>query len=491
MQRTRFVLNGIVGALALTALAAPSLAEERVCRESLGAITVDNLRVPQDATCTLTGTTVQGTIKVENNATLWARNVRVIGNVQAENARLVNVLESSRVGGSVQIKQGGGATVSDSFVNADIQYESNSATLKALRNDVGGNVQVIQNRGGVEIRSNVIDGNLQCKENSPAPTGGANVVRGSAEDQCANLTGSGTGGGAGVTLKSLTLNASVVAGCRNVGGTVTLSGPAPAGGAYVRLSDSLAAANVSASVTIPEGASTRTFLVKTTPVSASQTGKVNASLGGTTLSQSLRVRPMGLLSLTLSPTTVVGGQRVAGSTRLECPAGPGPVTVSLASSQAAVASPVAASIVVPQGLQSVPFDVTTNRVTSRTSVTISGTANGIRKSRALTVTPAAIVNPTALRFGSQAAGTTSAALTATLTNKGTVAFSLNSVDITGTHASSFAQGNNCPSRLGAGASCTISVRFKPTAAATRSARLSITTSATSVPLAVWLSGTGT
>jgi hypothetical protein len=33
--------------------------EERVCRGSLGAITVDNLRVPQGATCTLQDTRVQ------------------------------------------------------------------------------------------------------------------------------------------------------------------------------------------------------------------------------------------------------------------------------------------------------------------------------------------------------------------------------------------------------------------------------------------------
>jgi hypothetical protein len=37
------------------------------------------------------------------------------------------------------------------------------------------------------VQSNFIDGNLQCKENVPAPTGGANVVQGNKEDQCARL----------------------------------------------------------------------------------------------------------------------------------------------------------------------------------------------------------------------------------------------------------------------------------------------------------------
>lgn len=162
-------------------------AEETVCRSSIGRTTVDNLRVPDNATCTLTGTRVLGTVKVESNAKLTARKVIVIGNVQAENAYQVNVFEGSRVGGSVQVKQGGGANVSDSFIDGDIQYDENINPLKVLRNDVGGNVQVVKNFGGVEIRTNVIDGNLQCKENKPAPVGGRNVVGGNKEDQCRRL----------------------------------------------------------------------------------------------------------------------------------------------------------------------------------------------------------------------------------------------------------------------------------------------------------------
>jgi hypothetical protein len=130
---------------------------------------------------------VQGTIKVERAATLSARRVRVIGNVQGENARRVDVIRRSRIGGSVQVKQGGAARVLDSYVNADIQYDANRAGLKASRNVVGGSVQVFQNTGGVALFRNTIDGNLQCKENWPAPTGGGNVVQGNKEDQCARL----------------------------------------------------------------------------------------------------------------------------------------------------------------------------------------------------------------------------------------------------------------------------------------------------------------
>ncbi|MBW4556972.1 MAG: hypothetical protein KME59_13680 [Trichormus sp. ATA11-4-KO1] len=44
-----------------------------------------------------------------------------------------------------------------------------------------------QNTGGLTIKNNRIDGNLQCKENRPAPTGGGNIVQGNKEDQCSRL----------------------------------------------------------------------------------------------------------------------------------------------------------------------------------------------------------------------------------------------------------------------------------------------------------------
>jgi hypothetical protein len=187
MRKTRFSLTGtLIGLAVLVAAiaASPALAEERACRGTMGAVTVDNLRVPQSATCKLNGTFVKGTIKVERGATLIASAVRVVGNVQAENASKVVVRESSRVGGSVQVKQGGAATVKSSRITGDIQYDANRRYLRANGNKVGGSIQIVGNSGGAEIFRNVIDGNLQCKENSPAPTGGGNVVGGNKEDQC-------------------------------------------------------------------------------------------------------------------------------------------------------------------------------------------------------------------------------------------------------------------------------------------------------------------
>jgi hypothetical protein len=152
---------------AITLAAAPASAEERSCRGSLGAVTVDNLRVPQGATCRLRGTRVQGTLQVQRGATLNAARLRVIGNIQAEGAANVNVA-SSRIGGSVQVVQGRNSRFVGNFVNHDVQY--------------------FENRGVVSVSRNRIDGNLQCKENRRRPVGGGNRVQGVKEDQCAHLS---------------------------------------------------------------------------------------------------------------------------------------------------------------------------------------------------------------------------------------------------------------------------------------------------------------
>lgn len=181
--------TALIGMAALLAVLAPQAAygEERSCRGTLGAITVDNLRVPQKATCTLQGTRVKGTITVQRGATLIATSIKVVGNIQAENHKNVVVNGSSRVGGSVQIKQGGAASVKNTRVTGDIQYDHNRKPLVAAANRVKGSIQVVGNSGGASILGNVVNGNLDCKENRPKPTGGGNRVDGSKTDQCKRL----------------------------------------------------------------------------------------------------------------------------------------------------------------------------------------------------------------------------------------------------------------------------------------------------------------
>jgi hypothetical protein len=183
---TKISLSIILALSFLSPATSVAFAEERTCRGSLGAVTVDNLRVPQNASCQLTGTKVRGTIKVGVGASLTATRIVVVGNIQAAGARAVNV-SASYVGGSIQIVQGGAARIYKVKIKGDILFDSNNRALSSIYNKVGGNVQAFQNTGGVRISYNTIDGNLQCKQNRPAPRGQKNIVHGSKENQCARL----------------------------------------------------------------------------------------------------------------------------------------------------------------------------------------------------------------------------------------------------------------------------------------------------------------
>lgn len=105
--------------------------------------------------------------------------------------------------------------------------------------------------------------------------------------------------------------------------------------------------------------------------------------------------------------------------------------------------------------------------------------------------PALTPTPTALTFAAQPSGTTSAGQTVTLANGGTAALAIGSISVTGANAGDFAESDNCPASLAAGATCTATVTFTPTAAGARSASLTVTDNAADSPQAVALSGNGT
>jgi hypothetical protein len=101
--------------------------------------------------------------------------------------------------------------------------------------------------------------------------------------------------------------------------------------------------------------------------------------------------------------------------------------------------------------------------------------------------PTLTASPASLSFGNQAVGSASAAQTVTVSNTGTATASLSSVSA----AAPFGETNSCGSSLAAGASCTVSVKFTPTAAGAASGSLSVASNATNPSLTVALSGTGT
>src|SRR5467141_2026555 len=202
-----------------------------------------------------------------------------------------------------------------------------------------------------------------------------------------------------LSLSSLALNPTSVAGGNSSTGTVTLSGPAPAGGAQVALSSSnTAVATVLSSVAVPAGATSATFTVSTSAVSASTTVTISGSYGGAARSASLTVTPAAppaptLASLTLSPPSVTGGNSSAGSVTLSGPAPAGGAQVALSSSNTLVAR-VPSSVTITAGASSVTFTVSTSPVVASTTVTISGSYGGAIRSASLSVNPAPLPVPT-------------------------------------------------------------------------------------------------
>src|SRR5438876_1812436 len=96
-----------------------------------------------------------------------------------------------------------------------------------------------------------------------------------------------------------------------------------------------------------------------------------------------------------------------------------------------------------------------------------------------------------LTFGHLAVGTTSPPQSVTLTNIGSTQLNFTGITITGTNAGDFSETNTCGTSIAAKASCTLTVRFKPTATGTRKASLSVSDDGGASPQRVYLTGTGT
>ena len=99
--------------------------------------------------------------------------------------------------------------------------------------------------------------------------------------------------------------------------------------------------------------------------------------------------------------------------------------------------------------------------------------------------------PPSLTFASQEVGTTSPPQVVTLTNVASTALKIKSIGINGTDSEDFGQQNDCGTSVPAGANCTISVTFTPTATGARMAGVKVNYQGLGSPQTVPLSGTGT
>jgi len=128
------------------------------------------------------------------------------------------------------------------------------------------------------------------------------------------------------------------------------------------------------------------------------------------------------------------------------------------------------------------------------TATYSGDANfapstSVVVSQAVTGSPVVTLTPTSLTFPTQVIFTTSKAQTVTLTNTGQGVLDITKLGDTGTPL--FSLTNNCHSTMNPGASCKLSVTFRPTTIGVLAGLISITDNAPLSPQEVTLIGTGT
>ena len=170
---------------------------------------------------------------------------------------------------------------------------------------------------------------------------------------------------------------------------VTLNGPAPAGGATVTLSSNSAAASVPSSVTIAEGSSEGAFTIDTTSVTAPTTAEITATRNGISQSASLRIYPVAMEGISVSPEHLVGGAAATATIALRDSAPAGGATITLDSGNNSLVS-IPAQVTIPAGGFGVNFAVSTSAVTVPTSVAIRATYEGVVSATYVRLTPGVV-----------------------------------------------------------------------------------------------------
>lgn len=185
----------------------------------------------------------------------------------------------------------------------------------------------------------------------------------------------------------LTINpTSVIGGDANATGVLALSAAAPAAGLEVALSSSNpAAASVPATVTIPGGSTSVQFTITTSKVNNNQLVTITATASATVqAAATLNVLAPSLLSVTVSPSTVTGGDNALLTVALNSTAPPGGAVVNLSAAPGGVVN-MPASITIPAGASQATATIGTNSVTTDTNVVITASRGGINVNATLTV----------------------------------------------------------------------------------------------------------
>jgi len=190
-------------------------------------------------------------------------------------------------------------------------------------------------------------------------------------------------------------------------GTITLSGPAPAGGQLVSLSTNNVSATVPATVNVPQGATSATFSVTTVSVTADVTVTITASANLRSSSATLLLKRTAIDAVNTQKNSVPGGESLSGSVSLTGNAGVGGLKVDLSVNDPSASLP--ASVTIVSGQLFAAFSVSTFPVLDDRVITIRASADGLVKTKQIMVERPRLavvqLSPSSFAGGEQVQGT--------------------------------------------------------------------------------------
>jgi len=185
-----------------------------------------------------------------------------------------------------------------------------------------------------------------------------------------------------VELVGLSIAPNSVLGGRNVTGTVTLSGSAPAAGFNVLISSDSDRVRPPAVVNVPFGRSSVDFPIGTLAVGSAQTVTLTAATSRNIVAGRVTLLPP--LQLSLEVSSIVGGGLLNGTVTLGNPA---PVTGAIVVVQSGDAGVRIPPVMIAGGQNSQTFTITTSPVGVARTATITASYGGLSQSVFLTLTP--------------------------------------------------------------------------------------------------------
>ena len=255
--------------------------------------------------------------------------------------------------------------------------------------------------------------------------------------------------------------------------------------------------NCSASLTA--GATCKVFVAFAPSASGTFSAAVTVTSNAAGSPQNIALSGTGIPPVAVNPGSILFGNVVTGTSKLATIKVTNQMTVALTGISivgsgapftqtnncgSSLAANAQCSIIVTfaptvAGAQSGTITMTDSAANSPQVVSVKGTG----------VLPVSLM-PGSLAFGQVAVGTSSAAKMVTVTNNEKVAITISSILLTGSKPGDYSQTNTCGASLAAGAKCTISVIFTPTAVGARVASITLTDTGTNSPQVLPLAGTG-